>query len=88
VKDRHTIFLASMGPVRIPQKCVRTPYVEFVFLHPVVSTGHIVHSSASGARDIDALFFMLRWDWCSFYKKHAGTSYVEFVCFGSGGIYG
>jgi hypothetical protein len=41
-KDRRTIFLASMGPVLIPQNCVRTPYVEFVFLHPVVSAGHIV----------------------------------------------
>jgi hypothetical protein len=31
------------------------------FLHPVGSTGHIVHPSASEARNDIALFFMLRW---------------------------
>jgi hypothetical protein len=28
-------------------------------LHPVRSAGHVVHSSASGARNVLALFFIL-----------------------------
>jgi hypothetical protein len=39
--------------------------------------GHVVHSCASGAQNVDALFLVLWWDWCSFHKKHVGTSYVE-----------
>jgi hypothetical protein len=38
--------------------------------------GHIVHSGASRPRNIDALFFMLGWDWYGFDKKHAGTCYA------------
>jgi hypothetical protein len=43
------------------------------------SAGRIVHSGASGARNVDALFFMLGWDWFSFHKKRVGTSFVELV---------
>jgi hypothetical protein len=41
--------------------------------------GHVVHSGASGPRNIDALFFLLRWDRSGFQKKFAGTSYAELV---------
>jgi hypothetical protein len=59
-----------------------------VFLHPVGSTGHIVRYVASGEQNVDALFFMLRWDQYGFDKKCAGTPYddlmflhpVGFVC--------
>jgi hypothetical protein len=117
-----------MGLVWIPPKRVGAPYVKFVFLSPVESTGHVVHSGASGrestmhyfscssgtcavstksalgqvmsnlcvldpveytghvvssgpfgAQNIDALFFMLVWDWYGFQKKCAGTHYAKLV---------
>jgi hypothetical protein len=30
--------------------------VEFVFLHPVGTAGHVVYSGASGVRNIDTIF--------------------------------
>jgi hypothetical protein len=59
-----------------------------VFRHPVGRTGHVVHSSASGARNIDVLYFMLRWDQFRIHKKRVGTRYTELVfvhLVGSGG---
>jgi hypothetical protein len=41
--------------------------------------GHVVYCGDSGTQNIDALFFMLGWDWCGFHKKRVGTSYVEHV---------
>jgi hypothetical protein len=41
--------------------------------------GHVVHSGAFGAQNINALFFMLGWDWYGFDKNCAGTCYAEFV---------
>jgi hypothetical protein len=35
--------------------------------------------SASGTRNVDALFFMLMWDWYGFHKKHAGTRYFKLL---------
>jgi hypothetical protein len=51
---------------------------------------HIVHSGVSGARIIEALFFMLGWDQYVIYKKCARTHYAEtslhnFSCSGGTG---
>jgi hypothetical protein len=61
------------------KKRTGTHYAKLVFLHAVGSVGHIVHSDASGPRNVDALFFLLGWDWYRFHKKHTGTHYVELV---------
>jgi hypothetical protein len=42
------------------KKRTRTHYVELVFFHPMGAAGHIVHSGASRAQNIDVLFVMLR----------------------------
>jgi hypothetical protein len=49
------------------------------FLHPVGSIGHVVLSSVSGLRNVDALFFMLQWDQYGFDKKRFRTRYAKLV---------
>jgi hypothetical protein len=58
---------------------VGTRYAKLLFLHPVGSVGHVVHSGASGVRNVDALFFMLRLDRYAFDKKRVGRHYAELV---------
>jgi hypothetical protein len=78
-KRRCTIFLACVGPLWIPQKCFGTTYHKLVFLHPLVSAGHVVHSGTSATQNINAQCFMLGWDLCGFHKKRVGTSYIELL---------
>jgi hypothetical protein len=65
----------------VHKKRTRTHYAEHVFLHPVGSAGHVVHSGASGLQNVDALFFMLGWGQCSLQKGHFETCYAEHVFF-------
>jgi hypothetical protein len=61
------------------KKHVRTRYVELVILLPVGSAGNVVHSGVNKVQNVDALFFMLRWDRYGYDKKRAGTCYAELV---------
>jgi hypothetical protein len=61
------------------KKNVMTHYVELVFFHPLRYAGHVVHSGASGSRNINTVYFMLGRDRYELHKKHAGTRYAELV---------
>jgi uncharacterized membrane protein YqjE len=64
---------------RFNKKTIGTCYAKLVLLYLLGSVGHVVHSLASGAQNIDALFFMLVWDQFRFNQKHDGTCYTELV---------
>jgi hypothetical protein len=73
MKHRCTFFMLGISRCGLHKKRVRTHYAELVFLHLVGLVGHILHSGASEARNVDTLFLILGWDKCCFYKKCAGT---------------
>jgi hypothetical protein len=69
-QNAHTVFFMLMcARYGFHKKCVGTSYVEVVFLHPVGSAGHVMHSGAYGARNVEVLFFMLGCDFYEFDKE-------------------
>jgi hypothetical protein len=73
-------FSCSGGPDAVSKKKhVGTHCAKLLFLHLVGSACHVVHYGASGAWNIDALFFMLRWVRCGFHKKRIRTCYAKIV---------
>jgi hypothetical protein len=80
VKHRCTIFHAWVALVRFPKKRTWTRYVELVFLFLVGSVGHAELCGISGARNIDALFFLLWWA-RSGLKKSAPGHVTPNMCF-------
>jgi hypothetical protein len=71
--DTYPIELTRPYPNAYPsgfhKKRAKTRYVKLVFLLPVGYAGHVVLSGAYGPQNVDALVFMLGWDWCGFQKK-------------------
>jgi hypothetical protein len=61
------------------KKRVGTCYAELVFLNSVGSMGHVVHSGASGVRNIEAIFVTIGWHRYGFCEKQVRTNYTELV---------
>jgi hypothetical protein len=78
-KCRRTIFHARVGPLRFPKIGHWDMLCQICVFHPLGSAGHVVHSSAFGAQNINALFFMLWWARGGFHKKRAGTRYAKLL---------
>jgi hypothetical protein len=74
-----TIFCARVAQCGFRKKRAWTCYIELVFLHPVGSASHVVHSRASQEWNVNALFFMLGWARCGSHKERAMTRYAELV---------
>jgi hypothetical protein len=72
VKWHRAIFHARRDRCGFHKKRVRTRYTKLVFCHLEISAGHVVDSDACRVQNIDALFFMIGWDWYGFDKTAMG----------------
>jgi hypothetical protein len=73
-------FSCSGGPGAVSIKITETQYVELMFLYLIGYVGHVVHSSVSGVRNIDTLFFILWWAQYRFQKSTQGHVTLN-LCF-------
>jgi hypothetical protein len=74
-----TIFHARWAWCGFRKKHPGTCHAKLMFLHPVGSVGHIVHSGVSRLWNVDALFFLVGYARCCFHKKRLETCYAELV---------
>jgi uncharacterized membrane protein YsdA (DUF1294 family) len=56
-KHRRTIFHSRVGLMQFPKMCSGTRYDELAFLHPMGSTGQVVHSTMCG-RETSSHYFL------------------------------
>jgi hypothetical protein len=57
VKHRHTILMLGWAWCGFHKKHIGTCNAKHVFLHPVVTAGHVVHSSGSGHKTSTHYYF-------------------------------
>jgi hypothetical protein len=61
-RNVNTLFLMlKWAQCNLNKMRAGTHHAELVFLHPVGSAGHVVHSGPSKPQNDDTLFFMLGW---------------------------
>jgi hypothetical protein len=88
MKRQHTIFALWWALCGFHKKRVGRRYTKLEFLHPVGSTGPILHFGTSGVSNVDTLFFILWWERCEFDKKTCRDTLHQTCVFAYGGICG
>jgi hypothetical protein len=79
MKCQRTIFHARVRLVCILQKARQVTLRGTCALHPMGFVGHVLHRGAFRAQNVDALFFLLRWDRYRLHEMCVGTYYAELM---------